>query len=331
MKMKVISISIISLLCFINVAYSQNWFNEEAHWVYEWYIPILSSPQPEGYEELTIGTDTIINNQSCKIVNRILTEAVNNYHDTIITVKPPFFVFEKNDSVYFSNGGDFVLIYDFTRSVGDSIIISGDLIGCDDDLIYTIDSLDILSLSGGERRIQYATILQNDFIPFSNQPIKIIEGVGMTAKLNPQQGTEYNAGYFFLNFIFPCIIDSDNDERWEFECFNDHEIEYNPQELNCYELPEPLSTFETPFGNLELEIFPNPVFSELNISLKSPNSLLSFNFQLLDLSGKLLKKFQNNQNEGNLIIPINNYPPGIYLLKIEFEGWVLATRRFVIQ
>src|SRR5690606_26339972 len=57
-------------------------------------------------------------------------------------------------------------------------------------------------------------------------------------------------------------------------------------------------------------IFPNPVADDLNISFKNE----IFDLQLLDVTGKILKRQINNSE--NAILDVSDLNSGIYLLKI---------------
>lgn len=68
----------------------------------------------------------------------------------------------------------------------------------------------------------------------------------------------------------------------------------------------------------DVKIYPNPVFSTINIHLDSPN-YNNISIVIVDISGKVIysEKIRNNASEIN--IPFNDFSPGLYFLKINSQ------------
>jgi hypothetical protein len=72
-----------------------------------------------------------------------------------------------------------------------------------------------------------------------------------------------------------------------------------------------------------LEIYPNPVSSQLNLSYQS-----GLNVEIFDLSGRVvIADYFENQN-GSVAIPVDQLVPGNYLIRVR-DGEGVAVRRFV--
>lgn len=86
---------------------------------------------------------------------------------------------------------------------------------------------------------------------------------------------------------------------------------------------KPVSINTHTAGNLQMQVFPNPVASALNIQVPSANE--KTHFQILDLSGRILKE---GQFTGSTRVDIRQFASGLYLLRCT-QG--LETSVFKIQ
>ncbi|MEO0262859.1 MAG: T9SS type A sorting domain-containing protein [candidate division WOR-3 bacterium] len=74
-------------------------------------------------------------------------------------------------------------------------------------------------------------------------------------------------------------------------------------------------------NKIELKIFPNPFFRDLNIIFNSKEFI---KISLFDLTGKFIKKIYEGKNSSSLISwSAKDIEPGIYILKIETPGYNL--------
>jgi hypothetical protein len=92
--------------------------------------------------------------------------------------------------------------------------------------------------------------------------------------------------------------------------------------------------FYKPFASVKLEeinnfsVFPNPVSKELNILM--PNWNDAQEICLFNSLGQEIFKINSFDNE-RLKINTENYPPGIYHLKINFNNGITSTKRIIIS
>ena len=91
----------------------------------------------------------------------------------------------------------------------------------------------------------------------------------------------------------------------------------------------PLSISEQPSDELKgIDLFPNPADEFLNI--RNGNVSSQVNFRILDCNGKLIHKgFINPGSTAS--IAINQYPKGIYLLRIENSNGEFKSEKFVVK
>lgn len=111
--------------------------------------------------------------------------------------------------------------------------------------------------------------------------------------------TEYSAGWYRLG---------------EFEVYtNDCDCE---SPIVSIDAPEQKPT--------SLATFPNPIQNILNYKVENGGSI---HFDVFDLSGKRLRVFKNQPNEGSL--ELGNLPEGVYLLQVFDEKKWVATKKFI--
>lgn len=94
--------------------------------------------------------------------------------------------------------------------------------------------------------------------------------------------------------------------------------------------PFALSVKEETATNGNLQFFPNPATSELNIQYQASKSV---KITLHDLVGKQVAELHTGKGSGerqSLKVDLSQYPKGIYLLKLETDGQA-TTRKLILQ
>jgi hypothetical protein len=151
---------------------AQLWFPSNSEWRYDWGLWTQ-----QGYEVIQTAGDTIIQGQLCQKLNRTLisVDAFNNYQDTSISIRTPYFMYEANDRVFRFQDGDFHLVYDFTMEPEDSLLIRTDLLEdniCEDEVFFVLDSVVTLFSPYETRRMQYGRIMPESSPQRFMDPIK---------------------------------------------------------------------------------------------------------------------------------------------------------------
>lgn len=71
----------------------------------------------------------------------------------------------------------------------------------------------------------------------------------------------------------------------------------------------PSGLFDTPFGETELYVFPNPTIDQLNMNFKN---VRSYSWLLTDVTGQIILNGKANNSE--TIIDFRNYNKGLYII-----------------
>lgn len=82
-------------------------------------------------------------------------------------------------------------------------------------------------------------------------------------------------------------------------------------------------------ARVELAIYPNPTSDYLNFQLRSPLHLGPVNIRILNATGLVVKEFRNNNPKDTVIVPVWDWPQGVYFLQYLEEGLVRASKKFV--
>ena len=84
-----------------------------------------------------------------------------------------------------------------------------------------------------------------------------------------------------------------------------------------------------PDHQLIVKTYPNPATDYLNIYFRSPTS--GGTFQVVDLWGRVVKRFENTFTEVTHLLPVSDLAIGMYYLQYQQQGKLLHTSAFVIQ
>jgi hypothetical protein len=77
--------------------------------------------------------------------------------------------------------------------------------------------------------------------------------------------------------------------------------------------------------NIEIKLYPNPSSSNLNILMSS--FISPTNFEILDINGKMVKKFVMNSNK--YFLNIDTLSKGFYLLKFHNSSGIKSVMSFI--
>lgn len=189
---------------------------------------------------------------------------------------------------------EFYPLYDFNLEVGDtlsSVCLEGTTVPA-----YTraiIDSISMTTVNGESRKVQHLNVLVDPNIACSTDD-RVIEGVGFESYFLPQHA-----------FADPVIGGS-------LLCYQDRSFTF-PISSSC-----DLSVGVNDIVQKEVDIFPNPVYDQLNIEGERPVRI-----ELYNMAGVRM-----NIENGIDKISLAHLPNGIYILRLQYEeGYLL--KRFV--
>jgi hypothetical protein len=104
-------------------------------------------------------------------------------------------------------------------------------------------------------------------------------------------------------------------------------------EYGCL-VPGCYTASEEPAGGepaISLAIYPNPATDYLNFYLRTPRPVRGASFRIVSAGGRLMKTFQSDRPDATFIVPVWDWPAGVYFLQYLEEGVVRASEKFVKQ
>jgi hypothetical protein len=269
---------------------AQEWFPVGAKWTYGWSWSIGGPPiyYPTTYE---VVKDTLYLGKQCKLISRIDSNAFNplNY--------PNRFFYDSAGVVFYASNGQWNLLYDFNKDVGDTIVYP-----------------------------QFQTVYMGNTVTYSNiitsKSTVAINGQTLrryTAYPGPEVQSAFSLGTFatgatevisWLVFFRPDIDDT------------------NPEGLRCYE-DSILGFYQNPNFNLDcdtsytfvgltdglenkssIKVYPISAENYLSVSILTESSERG-RFKIYDLNGKDMKTYELSTPSSTL--DISNLKTGIYI------------------
>ncbi len=294
--MKAITILLaINLLILTNLQ-GQNWVNNDAEWHYDFY------GMGYGFYKLTLGNDTLIQNKICQkfLIKKYLfwPQPGGVYTLGGITDITPESTYASGDTVFYFENNNFFVLYNFNANIGDEWVISDEKVvgwqGYDSLSKVKVIDTGSVSINGNiKKRIQLQTIFGSPF--------------GMDGWVVKDMGSTNN-------YLFPTARNSDSTmfdfELITFKCFQDSLLGlFNPSGIECEYLLNHLGLNES--EPVSVFIYPNPtnrfVWSEWD-------KAESFHIYVFNELGE--KLVDQSTNEIRTKLCLDNYPKGIYLLKV---------------
>lgn len=209
------------------------------------------------------------------------------------------YLHQSGDTIFYWKGGEFHILYNFSLSRGDSIILYSEMPNyCIEKKPYgTIRVDSVYSIQVNNKILKAYTSSPTEQSKWTFESFPIIETIGSTYYLLPQ-----NSG---------CIMDVSG--VGPLRCYSDHTIgNLYFGKLSC----DTIIAFPVGFKNLKsrnlIRLYPNPILSELNIEFNETEDHL-FKLDLFDLSGKSV--YSQTFCKGDKI-NLSNIPKGIYQITI---------------
>jgi hypothetical protein len=296
------------ILTLVSNLISQNYFpfpEDNVNWNVYFLSGCDDDIQPTTYLiRYTIHGDTSINEI---IYNKLCVESGDILNPKIISIGG---IRELDKKIYFygqnplglSPDGE-VLLYDFTRQVGDTI--KHDSEGLYYSVIEEIDSL----LIDGDYRKRFKVNISGLF----QNPDYIVEGIGSIKNgLLGHITTVPTCGYHY----------------WEHICFRVAGIvKYlNPSFIDCFSTNQITST-EQLSCEQNIGLFPNPTRNELKVKNNINEKTLVV--KIFDANGKLVKHVLLTDKEG--IIEMSVAPGFFNILITNTKGKILKTEKIIVN
>lgn len=277
------------IVCLTYVVSGQNWPPKNAEWIFT--VPNEANNPYYDFQIYKHEKDTVINNKTCRIIS-------GRYARDIL--------YEENNRIYYYFLDSFNLLYDFNKTVGDTVVYrirsykKGSYIRHDTirEVICFVEEVDTLDFGSEKLKSFKTTILNYD--PYELEIVwpavyNYIERIGHTNR-------------FIFDIPVPSI-DLNNNLR----CYKDAEIDFvNPWwekfDADC----------KTAYWNNLIDeegalktVYPNPVVDELNINI-GLNITSGFNLIITDVKGLVVKSIFCNSKM--VKIDMEGVLPGMYFV-----------------
>lgn len=232
------------------------------------------------------------------LINSIVYHKVYMLNDTVYPIIPGQYcgaIREDNskrifaigcDCAYPGSGENEVILYDFSKAIGDTVFVGIEGIGPEWYLI--INHIDSLLIDNTFRKTFHFT---------SNQEYFWIEGIGSTRGL-----------------FSPIVAQPTGFQKWKLICFNQEGVNkyLNPAFNSCF--PTLTGIYAVVEQNGQLQIYPHPVTDISVIDLSNAKS----KYQYLEFYNLVGQKIDQININGRKQIHINrvNYKPGLYIYRI---------------
>lgn len=269
------------------------WCPSGARWIYK-----LFSPTSQLFEEFVFVKDTVIDSESCKLINKFQIQFLCQ---TCKIVQPAgqLYLRNSNDSMFFYNNAKFNFMYRFMHTDNDTFRIANcPSILCGGDLSY--ENSDTLTTYGTINDTIGTRIFRKQFVSSLTGRWRldaILKNIGSLAYIHPLPGDSC-PNHPQSEYYLVCYQDSIRGRL---------EITDNPL-IACSEIETSILEPSTNNRNRIL-VYPNPA-SEY-ITIQTEDEEYSW-FNIRDIAGKVIDvgKVENN------VIYLGNLPTGLYLLEV---------------
>lgn len=257
---------------------------------------VFTNEQPFEIETYQYGIsgDTIINTiqyQKIYLLNDTVYPLVTGQYCGAIREDSTKIIFVIDcNCAYPGSGQDEVILYDFSKSIGDTVFVGIDGLGPTGYLI--INYIDSMLIEDDYRKTFH-------FLGYEEY---WIEGMGSTRGL-----------------FSPIQAQPPGFQKWKLICFNqDNEVKYlNPEFNTCFPILTGINTKE--LENNNIKIFPHPV---INISVIDFMNNTSFMYQYIDFYNIFGQKVNhiNIKDRKQIFIKKIDYMPGLYVYRISGQN-----------
>lgn len=291
------------LSLFLTYGFSQVWIDSSATWTYDYW-----NVSEQGTIRWEYTRDSIIQGRNSQIIKQTKFRyggpfsGVINEGEVYTTVS--------NDSVFYWRDNQFLLLYDFGASIGDTWLVSIDSAdsACEDSAFVEVINIGSTIINGNNLRTLTLQLNSNSFR-------------GVSGVVTERFGSPSGLSFGFLPGYFGCQGSSTIYEfsQLTFRCYEDKTFSnYNPSGKNCDTLT---ANSINEIDSQNLILYPNPTNDNLRIDL--PNNKIS-NISIIDIYGKLLSQHYSTQN-----IDVSNLISGVYYLRVVTDKEIIITKPFV--
>lgn len=268
---------------------------------------VFTSYQPDRIETYQYGIsgDTIINtviyHKVFRLLDTIYPIVPGQYCGAIREDSAKRIFIIGSECTYPGSGNEEVLLYDFSKSIGDTVFVGPD--GTGPEVYLIISNIDSVLINGNYRNT----------IHFAGFESYWIEGIGSTRGL-----------------LSPITAQPTGFQKWELICFNqDDEVKYlNPEYNTCFPILTAINEMK-PVNNI-IKIFPHPI---TNISVIDLAAIADCLYQYIDfynVFGQKVNRVNIADNE-QIFISKLNYKSGLYVYRISGQNMKPLTGKVIFE
>ena len=208
-------------------------------------------------------------------------------------------------------------LYNYTLQPGESYVIYPLIGDVTDSLVVTVDSIGMEQFGSEMLRVQYVSTRsvshqerQNHWIlgeSFTNNKAVIVEHIGSLAFLLPQEvawSDDFSIG--ICSFSSGDFLYQTNDT------------------IDC---DEPIVISVPEFVEQEVKVFPNPANGFVHIELLEQKGNTNKQLSVYTITGQIIDSYIFNSH--NFEINLQNYPSGIYIIKVTDETGIVLQEKII--
>jgi hypothetical protein len=296
-------LTFLTLLISINLN-AQVFAPDDAVWYYT-YDPDVTLD--DGYQKIEVIGDTVINNKTCKILQKTnigYSYWDKDYYEINAGIN---IIYEEDSIVYYKKDSLFYILYNFKAKVGDSYSSISFPKNCYQQFEVKIDSIESIENNGKTLRKFYVTL--NDLYQGF-----FIERIGYP-------------DYLFPYFQIGCDVLTGPHYPGPLRCYSDNEIgNFSTNVVSSCEFI--ISSNEQKLRNKSFKVYPNPSRIQESIQIEIFDSKIK-GFDIYNLLGQKLRNY-NIADETSTSISIKN--PGNYIICfVNKNGYVIVQERILIK
>ncbi len=253
---------------------------DDAVWYYT-YDPEVTLD--DGYQKIEVIGDTLINNKTCKILQKTNIGYSYWYQDYYEIDDGKIFIYEEDSVVYFKKDSIFYVLYDFSAKAGDSFYSISLFSSCNESFLVEIDSVTTIDFDGVPLK------------KFHVGEYYYLEKIGYPV--------------YMFRFQIPCEPIIGPHHPGPLRCYFDHEVGNLSTNIvsSCDYIT---SSNKQKLRNKSFKIYPNPSQSHESIRIEIFDEKIK-GFVIYNSLGQKLKNYNINY-QTSTFVSIRN--PGSYII-----------------
>lgn len=266
-----------------------------------WYYSQYESynPPQANYIKHTCIKDTTVEGKKVKVIQK------TNFRYGGIPVGMGYeYLYQSGDTIFYWKSGEFHVLYNFSLSKGDSILLYSEMPNrCTDKTSYgwsRIDTVYTVQVNNQTLKTYLSTHVEGSVWGFDGWPV--IEKIGSTQYLLPQNS--------FCGFM------DGQPQIGQLRCYSDPELgDFYYEKVPCDTITSFPDSFSSLNRNSQLKVFPNPVSDKLFVQshqrLKEGSTL-----EMYSVNGELIKRECLKGEVTSYQFNLSYLEPGIYILRM---------------